>query len=68
MISLKLPERTHANTHTHAHMHTHTQYRELEQSLMRQASDWVSQKQREAKTEKTLRLSQVGSLPSIFLF
>lgn len=51
----------------HVYIHTHLQYRELEQSLTKQATDWVAQKKKEGKVDKSLRWSQVsGALNSLF--
>ena len=46
--------------HTHAHACTYTQYRQLESSLTKQASDWVKLREKETKTEKTVKWSQVS--------
>ena len=55
----------HTHTHTFAHTHCSTsspssQYRELQASLTRQASDWVAGKHREQKVVKDQMWRKVG--------
>lgn len=42
---------------------TEAQYRELEQSLAKQASDWIAQKRLEAQKEKDTTLRQIKPIP-----
>jgi chromosome segregation ATPase len=42
-----------------------TQYKELECSLTQQAAEWVRQKRREKKAEKTIRWAQVEPIPEL---
>lgn len=54
--------------HLSVFLHLSLQYKELECSLNQQAAEWVNQKKKEKKAEKTIRWAQVyrnGTTPTI---